>query len=387
MLRNISIGIDLGSETTRVAVGEFLKGEKYPKIIGLGESSTTGVRRGYVSDAALAQNSIRAALEQAEKSTGLPVKRALISAGGASLRGDVSSGMAMVSKADGEVTSLDIKKVLEDCEENLNLGNRKVVHIFPVSYRLDGKEVMGRLEGMRGTKLEAKALFVTYSSQHLEDLLDAVALAGVESTDVVASPVAASTLALSEKEKMVGVALVDIGSETTSLAVFENGSLVALSTFSIGSEDITNDIALGFKVPLDQAKKFKFGDVSIEYSRKKLDEIIEARLSDIFELIENHLKKIKRNELLPAGVVFIGGGANVAGLNEFSKTALRLPSRIGEAEIFGNTKTKLRDPAWISVLGLVNYAKDLGLESEGSFAGLFKDLKNTLKASFKQLLP
>ena len=345
------------------------------------------MRRGYVTDVAVVQNSIQEARAQAERSSGLPIRRALLLASGTTLRADSSSGAVMISKADGEVTGLDVKKVLEDCEENLNLGNRKIVHVFPLSYRLDGKEVMGRLEGMRGTKLEAKALFVTYSSQHLEDLLDAVALAGVESVDVIASAVAAGTLALSDKEKAVGVALVDIGSETTSLAVFENGTLSALATFAIGSEDITNDIALGFKITLTEAEKFKFGDTGPEYPKKKLEEIVRARLSDIFELVENHLKKIKRSGLLPAGIVFIGGGANVSGLAEFAKAELKLPARVGSTEIFGNAKTKLRDPGWIPVLGLLSYSRDLGLESEGSFAGLLKDLKNTIKGGLRQLMP
>jgi cell division ATPase FtsA len=125
------------------------------------------------------------------------------------LKSETSTGSTIISKADGEVTSLDIQKALEDAEDNLSLSNKKVVHTYPVSFRLDGKEVEGRLEGMRGTKLEIKALFMTYSLVHLEDLLGALAEAGVETIDVIASPVAAEGLCLSEKQKIVGVALVD----------------------------------------------------------------------------------------------------------------------------------------------------------------------------------
>lgn len=345
------------------------------------------MRRGYVTDTGQLAKSIERARVEAEKASALPIKRALLAASGTSLRGDASAGMAMVSKADGEVTALDVRKVLEDCEENLKIGNRKIVHIFPQTFRLDGKDVEGRLEGMHGTKLEAKALFVTYSSQHLEDILDAVSMAGVESIDVVAAPIAAATLALSEKEKMVGVALVDIGAETTTLAVYENGTLISLRTFGIGSEDITNDIALGFKIPLETARRLKMGDIMPEYPKKKIDEVISARLEDIFESIENHLKKIKRSGLLPAGVIFVGGGANLSGLSEFSRSALRLPSRVASVDIFANAKTKLRDPAWISALGLLSYSPEALYESEGSFSGLFKDLSNLFKSGFKQLLP
>jgi cell division protein FtsA len=372
---------------TRVVVGEFLKGEKNPKIIGVGESFSEGMRHGYVVNASSVISSIRSAVGIAEKSSGIKIKRAFVSLSGTTLRGEISSGGTIVSKADGEVTNLDVNKALQDCEDNLSLGNKKIIHTYPMSFRLDGKEVLGRLEGMRGTKLEAKALFVTYSMVHLEDLLEVVAGAGVETIDVIASPIAISNIALSEKQKIVGVALVDIGDQKTSLSVFENGLLIAIYTFSIGSSDITNDIALGFKIPLDKAEDFKNGNIGEEFSRKKLDEIIEARLCDIFESIDNNLKKIKRSELLPAGIVFVGGGANTPMLTDLSKSTLKLPSSLGTTEIFSSTKTKLRDSAWFTALGLLTTGKNSEGYSEGSFNNLLKDLKNTIKSSLKQLMP
>jgi len=377
----------VGSSMTRVVVGEFLKGEKNPKIIGIGENETTGLRHGYVVDSTPAITSVKNAVSMAEKTSGIKIRRAFVSVGGVSLRGEFSSGSVIISKADGEVTTLDINKALSDCEDNLNLNNKKIVQVFPVSYKLDSKEVLGRIEGMRGTKLEAKALILTYSIQHLEDLIGVIAGAGVETIDVIASPVAISQIVLSEKQKIAGVGLVNIGSETTSLSVFENGLPVSIHTFSIGSSDITNDIALGFKIPLEQAERMKQEGVEEDFSKKKLDEIIEARLSDIFELIENHLKRIKRSELLPAGIVFVGGGANTGRLTELSKFALRLPASLGSTEIFGNSKTKLRDSAWFTALGLVISGRDTSGYSEGSLGNLFKDLKNSLKSSIKQLMP
>jgi len=387
MIRNISVGIDVGSSMTRVVVGEFLKGEKNPKIIGVGEAATEGLRHGYVVNPALAAISIKNAVGVAEKSSGIKIKRGFVSLSGATLKGYMGGGGTIVSKADGEVTTLDVNKALQDCEDNLNLGNKKIIHIYPIAFRLDGKEVLGRLEGMRGTKLEAKALFVTYSVQHLEDLLGAIAEAGVETIDVIASPIAISNIALSEKQKIVGVALVDIGDQTTTLSVFENGLLTSICTFSIGSAEITNDIALGFKIPLQKAENLKLGNITEDFSKKKLDEIIEARLCDIFESIENNLKKIKRSELLPAGIVFVGGGANIPLLVELSKSFLKLPTSLGTTEIFGSVKTKLRDSSWFTALGLLGAGKDNEGYREGSFRNLFKDLKNTIKSSVKQLLP
>ena len=387
MIRNISMGIDVGSSTTRVVVGEFLKGEKNPKIIGMGESATLGMRHGYVVNSPLVTASVRNAVALAEKTSGLKIKKGFVSLSGTTLKSEISGGSTIVSKADGEVTSLDVNKALQDCEDNLSLGNKKIIHIYPISYRLDGKEVLGRLEGMRGTKLEIKALFVTYSVVHLEDLLGAIAEAGVETIDVIASPLAISNIALTERQKIVGVALVDIGDQTTSLSVFENGLLMSVATFSIGSTEITNDIALGFKIPLEKAEALKLGNSTEEFSKKKLDEIIEARLCDIFESIENNLKKIKRSELLPAGIVFVGGGANTPMLVELSKSTLKLPSSIGATEIFGSTKTKLRDPAYFNAIGLLTSPKDTGGYEGGSFKRLWKDLENTIKSSIKQLMP
>ena len=387
MIRNISIGIDMGSTMTRVVVGEFLKGEKNPKIIGIGESETKGMRHGYVVNIPEAVSSLKKAISMAEKTSEIKVRRAFISVGGVTLRGDTASGVGIISKADGEVTNLDINKALQDCEENLNLNNKKIIKTYPISFKLDGKEIQGRPEGMRGTKLEVKAIFVTCSIPHFEDLIEVVALAGVEPVDIIASPLAGSRIALSEKQKIVGAALVNIGSETTSLSVYENGVLMSLDSFPYGGTDITNDIALGLKVSLEEAERFKLGNLGEDYSKKKLDEIIEARLSDIFELIENRLKKIKRNELLPAGIVFVGGSASIPLLEEFSKSALKLPSRIATTEIFGNTKTKLRDPSWFTALGLI--ISDEGDEyiSENSVQGLFKNLKSILKSNIKQLMP
>ena len=379
----------MGSGTTRVIVGEFLKGEKNPKIIGVGESESLGIKHGYIIDQTQALVSIKNAIAMAEKSSAIKIKRAFVSVGGVSLRGESSSGSTIISKADGEVTSLDISKALQDCEENLNLNNRKIIQTFHISSRLDGREVLGRLEGMRGTKLEVKGFFVTYSIQHLEDLIEVLADAGVETVDVVASPVALSQIALSEKQKIVGVALVNIGQEITSLSIFENGSPISINTFTIGSSDITNDIAIGFKISLNKAEDLKLGNFSEEFSKKKLDEIVEARLSDIFELIENQLKKMKRSGLLPAGIVFVGGGSNISGLEELSKLILKLPACLGTTDMFGNTKTKLRDSAWFTALGLVVSSRDTDGYSDGksSFINLLKDFKKTIKSSIKQLMP
>ena len=241
---------------------------------------------------------------------------------------------------------------------------------------------------MHGIKLEVKTLFVTSLNQHIEDIVLALTEAGVEPIDIVASPIAASFVALNERQKIVGCALVNIGAETVSIVVFENGAPLSLHVFSIGSSDITNDIALGLKIPLEEAESLKINSDYGNFSKKKLDEIIEARLTDIFELIENHLKKIKRNGLLPAGIIFTGGGSAIPMLENLSKETLNLPSKIGNGEIFGNTKTKVRDSSWFVAFGLCMSGKSSLINNKNdNLPAFMKDISSGLKSMFKQLLP
>jgi cell division protein FtsA len=388
MIRNISVGIDIGTAMTRVVVAESFKDDKIPKIIGTGSCVTKGIRHGYVFKFDDVVDSIKTAIAQAENVSNTKIKRAFVSIGGITLSSEVSTGSAIISKADNEVTILDISKAQKESEANLTLGNKKIIHSFPISYKLDEKEVLGRPEGLHGIKLEVKTLFVTSLNQHIEDIVLALTEAGVEPIDIVASPIAASFVALNERQKIVGCALVNIGAETVSIVVFENGAPLSLHVFSIGSSDITNDIALGLKIPLEEAESLKINSDYGNFSKKKLDEIIEARLTDIFELIENHLKKIKRNGLLPAGIIFTGGGSAIPMLENLSKETLNLPSKIGNGEIFGNTKTKVRDSSWFVAFGLCMSGKSSLINNKNdNLPAFMKDISSGLKSMFKQLLP
>lgn len=367
-------------------VGEFQKNEEIPKIIGVGETLSFGIRRGYIVSKKDALNSIEKAIREAEKTAEIKIKKVFLGISGSSLKGEISTGNIIISKADNEVTELDTEKAEEQAIKNLNLQNKKIVGVYPISYKLDGQEVLGQVINNTGTKLEAKYIFATYNNQHLEDLIEIISSLGIEVVDALPSVVANSNITLSKKQKIVGSILADIGYDTTNIAVYENENLISLHTFNIGSNDITNDIALGLKITLEEAEKIKLGDIPTDISKKKLNEIIEARLGDIFELINNHLKKIKRDELLPGGIIWTGGGSKVINLLELSKQNLKLPSTIASTDFFGNTKTKLRDNTWFSVLGLLLSGKEKVYE-EGSFMSFFNDFKNTIKNSLKQILP
>ncbi len=386
MIRNISVGIDIGSNTIRVVIAEFKKGAPNPIVLGVGESESIGIRHGYITDQESLLKNLKKAVTEAEKTSEIKIKKAFVNMSSVTTKGEIATGVSIVTKADNEVTYLDIEKAIDDAQNNLSLNNKKVIQISPISYKLDGNEILGRIEGNIGNKIEVKAIFTTCKNQHFEDLINTIGDLGIEVIDIVPDVLASSNICLSKKQKIFGTILADIGSDTTQIAIFENEKLIALHTFGIGSGDITNDIALGLKISIEEAEKIKLGDLPETISKKKLEEIIDARLSDIFELIDNYLKKIKRNELLPGGIVFIGGGSNTNNLLEKAKNNLKLPASIGQTQIFGTMKTKLKNNSWFTVIGLLFTTKEK-ITEDNAFNNFFKDLKNTIKSHLKQFMP
>ena len=287
MTRNITTGIDIGTYQIKVVVTKNDKNTRTPKIIGAGFAQSKGLRHGYIINSTDTIHSINTAIEQAEKSSGVKIKKAFISIGGVGLEEVYSKGSAVISRADSEITDLDIEKAIRDSEKKVEqkIINRKILHEIPISYKIDGQIALGKPQGMKGSKIEAEILFITCLERHLNDLIAAIEETGIIVEDVMASPLAGSFVTLSRAQKIAGSILANIGAETVSIVVFENNIPISLKVFSIGSTDITNDIALGLKIPLEDAERIKIGLLSgIDFPRKKLDEIITARLSDIFEL-------------------------------------------------------------------------------------------------------
>lgn len=358
MSSTIITGIDIGTYHIKVVICDSReKNDKgFPKIIGVGTSESRGMRHGYIVNIQDVVESIKSAVSEAEKRSGIKIKKAFVSIGGIGLSSITSTSSVIISRADSEITSLDIKKVQEQCEKDIPTSsslNKKIIHSIPLHYKIDGKIALGKPEGMKGNKLEVKTLYITSLEHHLNDIIQAVDEAGISVQDVMASPIAASLVTLTKSQKIAGCVLANIGAETVSIAVFENNIPVSLEIFPIGSTDITNDIALGLKVPLEEAEQIKIGAITgSSYPRKKLEEIIFARLSDIFELIEVHLKKIGRNGLLPAGIIITGGGSGLSNIEDLAKVSLKLPSRIGSANLGLSEKQSYKDSTWAVAYGL-----------------------------------
>lgn len=396
MTKNISVGIDIGTQEIKVAIceagGSHEKG--FPRVLGLGLSESRGLRRGYIVNTSEVIKSLSHAVRQAEKNAGMKIKKAYIALGGIGLQSVVSTGSVIISRADNEVTDLDVEVAIQNSEKEIpkNISiNHKVIHTIPIQYKIDGKAIWGRPHGMKGVKLEVKTLFITCLEQYVNDLIECVEEFKIEVEDIIASPIAASLVSVSKLQKIAGCVLVNIGAETVSMVVFENNIPISLEVLPIGSNDITNDIALGFKISLEEAENIKRdGRDNTTHSKKKIEEIVSARLTDVFELIDIHLKKIGRNGLLPAGVIFIGGGSLLTSISEFAKDTLKLPSKISEIQLNGNIKSPVRNVVWavsygLCLLGFTNADENsIGIQQGLKFA---RSTTRGIMSWVKQFLP
>jgi cell division protein FtsA len=402
MSSSIVVGLDIGTSTIKVIVAkENLETGKLPKIIGFGQHESRGLRHGYITNHKEAVLSIRKAVTSAEKSVKQKINKIFLSVGGIGLSSYKARGSVMITRADSEVTDMDIEKVLEEARTsvpNQYIVNRRIIHSIPIEYYIDGNPVLGNPVGLKGVKLEADVLFVTSLEHHVAELIDVVNSANLDIIDVMAAPLAASIVTLTKAEKIAGCALVNIGSETLSIVVYEDDTPISMEVFQIGSNDITNDIALGLQVPLDEAENLKKENDqgnSHGHPQKKLDEIIQARLSDMFDLVDEHLDKIGKKGLLPAGIIITGGGSRVATIEDIAKAYLKLPSKlaavgcnINDPECKGNVKIK--DAAWAVSYGLCVFgilADEVGFVQGAGIKDLARRILRKIVSFIKQFLP
>ncbi|MBI3633988.1 MAG: cell division protein FtsA [Candidatus Vogelbacteria bacterium] len=397
MRNKIVTGIDIGSSLIRIVVSEIAKGETEPRVLCMTSKRSRGLRHGYIVDTEEAREAVKEAIKDAERISGKKINEAFLALGGISLESSVADGSIAVSRADQEVGELDIKRVVETSITNLKkLSNRLIIQSVPLQFKLDGKKILGRPTGMKGEILEVKTLFITALEQHLNDLIALVEDSGIIIENVIPSLIAASYAILTKVQKTAGCILTDIGAETVSIAVFEEGIPTSLRVFSIGSTDITNDIALCLKIPIEEAENIKIGKDLKGYSKKKLEDIIEARLSDIFDLIEAHLKKIGKNSLLPAGIILIGGGSNQGQVEPLAKQYLNLPARIAPLSILSSIPInqsnetqvikKNVDSSWAVAYGLCTFGETKNSE-EFSGSHFVKQTKINLTKWLRQFLP
>ena len=393
-------GLDIGTSSIKMLVAVQKEEDGSFEVIFKSQEPSYGVKRGIVIDTDKVSRIIQILLEKARAEVGRKVNSVFANIGGSHIFCTPSRGTVAISRADQKVSEEDVDRALQAAETYPVPPNRETLAIFPREFIIDGEGGIPQKEvvGMQGVRLEAEVMVLGGLSPFKRNLIQAVLDSGIQTVEIVPSVLASAEAVLSLKQRESGVALLDIGAGTTELAVFEEGDLVHLAIFPVGSANITNDIAIGLKTDIDTAEKIKieYGsclfkgkdkkgkieteDESLVFSEKMLAKITEARICQIFREAQKELKKIQKQGLLPAGIVLTGGGAKIPKIVDLAKKEFKLPCRIGKSLGFFGTDD---DPAFATVCGLALKATEI--EDGG---GKFKfNLIKKLKDFFKSLIP
>jgi len=403
--KNIIVGLDIGSNTIRIAIGK-VDANNGLQLIGIVDNAANGIYKGVVSNIDDAVLSISQCIEKAERLTGVSIKEAIVGISGSYIVSQSSKGVVAVARTNGEIQEDDVERAVEASKMVSSIPNYDILHVLPRIFSVDSQTGVRNPVGMTGLRLEVETEVIQAVSVHVKNLTKCIYRAGLQITDLVFSPLAVAESILSEKQKGLGVALVNIGSVTTSLIVLEDGNIIHIASLGIGSEHITCDIAIGLRVSIDIAERIKleYGtcalkDVSkkdeislLEISgddekinRKYICEIIEARVEEILQKIDAQLKSVERSGALPAGIIFVGGGSKMSGLIELAKKRLRLPVKLGtwsNSPASQSNQDPFSDLSAVAAIGLVYWGEMLSKQSGNVSSSVGDKLKEWFK-SFK----
>jgi cell division protein FtsA len=366
-----AVGIDIGTTTIRCVVGHIDATTGTPTIVGVGQAPNSGMRKGIVANLTGPAQGIDDALGEAERMSGYQVDAATISINGSHILSTKADGMIAVGAMDHEITPEDLDRIEEVATLGKIPANREILEVVPHTYRLDGQDNIKDPLGMTGNRLEINANVVSALTPHLSNLQKSADMAKVHPDSIVPAVLAASRAVLSEQQIENGVAVVDLGGATTSVAVFEEGDLQYVAVIPVGGANITNDLAIGLKTDPEIAEKVKLAHavatprsesegISVKhdtevysFSSNDIDEIVEARLDEIFESVHKELKKAGRAGQLPSGIVLTGGGAKLKGITEYTKEKLGLAARVGKPSGFGGVAENIEESQFATVIGLM----------------------------------
>ena len=418
MKEEIIAGLDIGSTNIRLVIGQKAttpEGEEW-QVIGAVSSPSSGISKGSISSIEDATSSISACIEKAERLIGMPLTSVLVAINNPRIKCDKSNGVVVVSKGDGEIDVNDVERAVEASKSLMIPNNYEILHAIPIKFAIDNQEDIKDPIGMSGIRLEAQTLIIMGLSNQINNLTKAVHRTRLDIDDLILAPWAQAEAVLDSKQKELGVAVVNIGATTTSLAVYEDGDILHTAILPIGSEHITSDIAIGLRCPINLAERIKIelgdsepsnygkkDDVDISelvreerindslntVPRKYLAEIIEARVEEIFEKVDEELRKIDRSGMLPAGILLTGAGSQLVNMVETAKRKLRLPVSLGEPRNIRLAIDKARQPEFLTALGLVvwgvryNSARDSG----GAWKNNVGQMFGWVGGLFKKMMP
>lgn len=431
---NIITGIDIGTDKCVTIIAKQDIDAKLPKVLGVSAVTSRGMKRSQIIDLEQVLETINESLDGAERMAGLEVKQAYISIAGSHISSLNSKGVVAVASPEQEISSEDVARVIEAARAISLPSDKEIIHVIPNTFKVDSQDGIKDPVGMTGVRLESEAHIITAMSVALRNIEKCVEDLGISVSGFVFSGLAASEVVLSETEKELGVALVDIGAGSTSVCAFVDGALVYSASIPIGARHITQDIALGARVSLDLAEKIKLqlsseknsiikphpGESKQDFNkrRKRADEIdlteltsgentemlskqdivegiMQPRMQEIFGLISEKLDTQNLLDVIPAGLVITGGGAETIGLVAVAKDVLKLPARIGKPVELTGLTSDIHKPSFATSIGLLLYGKQQGGEVVKNsfsmpsikFGGSPGKILNKIGDIFKSLLP
>ncbi len=408
MARNhVIAGLDIGTSSIKAIAVARDPETNTLEIIGQVNTPVFGVRRGVVFKIDQVSKSISEALSQLQAQTGYKIEDVYTNIGGSHIFSTPSHGTVVVSRADQKISEEDVNRVIQASQAFSLPSNREILNIFPREFIVDGQGNIKEPYDMQGLRLEVDVLALCAFSPFLKNLTSAVLSAGFQIQEVIPSALASSRSILTPQQKELGVCLVDIGAGTTDMAVYEEGDLVHAAVFPVGSERITNDLAIGLKTDVELAEQIKkeFGSCiwtggrkkekielpeeegngdALVFSHKMLVKIIEARVCEILDQVQKELKRIPLKGPLPAGIVLTGGGSKLPKMVELAKKELKLPVRIGKVQGLGGIED---DSLWSTASGLVLSAADLEDEEGSSMPHISSGVAKKIKRIFQNFIP
>jgi len=377
--RAILTSIDVGTTKVCTIISEVDEGFGI-RVVGVGVVPSNGLHKGLVVNINEARESIRGSVRKAEQTSGYKVESAYIGVTGRHVSSMNNRGVVAITRGDRLVRREDLKRVLS-CAQNIKVpSERRLLHVIPRGYAVDGQVGIKNPVGMHGFRLDVETHIITAAVTSVQNLIKCVRSIGIDIDDLILEPLASSEAILSEDEKQVGVILADIGGGTTDIAVFKESSIWHTAILPVAGYQLTRDVAIGLGLPFDVAEEMKkrYGSVMPVYESKAettsaisadghgvsyqdLCEIIRARVEEIIRLILLEMPRSDYEELVPAGLVLTGGSANLSGIEALGRDVLRLPVRVGVPTDMSGITDVLRDPAYATSVGLLLW----GLKHEG----------------------
>jgi len=432
----IIVAIDLGTDKCVTLIATLNPETNKLQVIGVSAVKSRGMKKSAIVNLEEVSATLTESLDGAERMAGLSIDQAFVSVSGSHIRSQNSKGVVAVATPNQEINQEDVERVIEAARAVSLPNDRQIIHVIPRDFKVDSQTGIKDPIGMTGIRLESEAHIITGMATALKNIKKSVSDLGIEMNGFVFSGLASAIIAATETEKELGVAIVDIGSGSTSICVYVEGSLEYSSSLPIGARHITQDIALGCRISLDSAEKIKLKLSSQKYAklqpnpgeskeelnkRRKKDDLIDLekmgldeegtkelskktviegimmpRMKEIFSLIGKDLQKKNLLPLIPAGLIITGGGAETVAIVEVAKKTLRLPARVGKPKKMEGLTSDINGPTFTTAIGLLEYGLSQGnikiVGSSFDFGAVMKNVNfgkmgGKVKSLFKSLIP